>query len=252
MIQAARETKQRGISLFAAGSLEAALGAVVAEFNSKTGHPVRAIFGPSGLLRQRIEDGAPADLFASADMAHPEALRRAGKAGEVALLCRNRLCALVRSEIEVSPEALLDVLLDESVRVATSTPVADPAGDYAWKLFGKAERLRPGAFAALDGKALKLTGGADALPVPAGRNPYGWILERGYADLFLTYRTNASIARSEVGSLKIIDLPEALAVGSENGLALLRSAPPEAAALRDFILAEPGRSLLAQYGFDLP
>ncbi|MBO6561576.1 MAG: molybdate ABC transporter substrate-binding protein [Nisaea sp.] len=252
MSPAARETEHRAISLFAAGSLEAALGAVVADFTSKTGFPVRTRFGPSGLLRQRIEEGAEADLFASADMAHPEALRRAGLAGEVALFSRNRLCALVRPGIEVSPETLLDALLDEDVRVATSTPVTDPAGDYAWTLFGKAERLRLGAFTLLEAKARKLTGGGDALPVPAGRNPYGWILEQGHADLFLTYRTNAALARNQVGGLKIVDLPESLAVGSENGLALLRNAPPEAAALRDFILAESGRRLLAQFGFDLP
>lgn len=50
-------------------------------------------------------------------------------------------------------------MLDPSVKLATSTPKADPLGDYAWQLFEMADRVKPGATAALQAKALKLSGG---------------------------------------------------------------------------------------------
>jgi molybdate transport system substrate-binding protein len=78
-------------------------------------------------------------------MAHPAALVTAGWGGPVALFARNQLPA-----VKASPADLLDVLLDPETRLGTSSPRADPSGDYAWQVFEKAEAPRPGSFAALD------------------------------------------------------------------------------------------------------
>ena len=45
------------------------------------------------------------------------------------------------------------------MKLGTSTPKADPSGDYAFEVFRKAEAIKPGAQAALEKKALQLTGG---------------------------------------------------------------------------------------------
>src|SRR5262245_31124587 len=92
-------------------------------------------------------------------MEHPQALATAGKSGPVVLFARNRLCALVRPGLAVESATILDRMLDANVKLGTSTPRADPSGDYAWEVFRKADSLRPGAFAVLAGKALQLTGG---------------------------------------------------------------------------------------------
>src|SRR5215468_7962418 len=84
----------------------------------------------------------------------------------VRVFARNELCALVREGLTVSSETLLDVLLDPKVRLGTSTPKADPSGDYAFALFAKAEALKPGAKAALEAKALQLTGGPASEKAP--------------------------------------------------------------------------------------
>ena len=101
----------------------------------------------------------------------------------------------------------LDALLRPDLRVGTSTPKADPSGDYAWALFEKAEKLRPGSFALLSGKALQLTGGAQSEKAPEGTNQYGWVMAGKKADLFLTYCTNAVLARKEVPALRIVRVP---------------------------------------------
>ena len=76
--------------------------------------------------------------------------RTAGKSGPVVLFARNRLCALVRPGLAVTPATLLDRMLDPAVKLGTSTPRADPSGDYAWEVFRKADKLKPGAFATLE------------------------------------------------------------------------------------------------------
>src|SRR5215467_13931062 len=120
------------VLLHAAGSLRAALNEVAASYEKATGIHVIAKFGASGLLKEEIAGGARAEVFASANMEHPQALAAAKKSGPVVLFARNKLCALVRPGLEVSSATLLDRMLDSDVKLGTSTPRADPAGDYAW------------------------------------------------------------------------------------------------------------------------
>jgi ABC-type molybdate transport system substrate-binding protein len=237
------------VKLSAAGSLKAALTDVAKAYEQAYGTPVEAEFAASGLLRERIEGGAPVDVFASANMAHPAALAAAGWGGPVALFARNQLCALAQPEVEVSPATLLDVMLDPEVRLGTSTPKADPSGDYAGRVFEQAKALRPGSFATLDAKALKLTGGPDSEKAPEGRNTYSWVMEQDQADLFLTYCTNAVLAQKEVPELQIVSLPAELAVGADYGLIVRKDAPDAAWRLALFILAPDGQNILADYGF---
>jgi molybdopterin-binding protein len=156
------------IQLYAAGSLRAALTEVAKSFEAETGNNVQARYGPSGLLKDEIAGGARADVFASANMEHPQALSAAKKIGPVQLFARNRLCALVKSGLKVDSANLLERMLDPAIKLATSTPKADPSGDYALEVFAKAESIRPGARAALEKKAAQLTGSADSAQPPAG------------------------------------------------------------------------------------
>jgi ABC-type molybdate transport system substrate-binding protein len=237
------------LSLFAAGSLKAALTDVARSYEQAYGTPVETDFAASGLLRERNEGGERPDVFASANMAHPQALLEKGMGGPVALFARNRLCALAQADLDVETANVLDVMLRDDVKLGTSTPKADPSGEYAWELFEKADALRPGSFAALDAKALKLTGGPDSAKAPEGRNTYGWVMEEGNADLFLTYCTNAKLAASEVAGLEIVQLPEELTVGADYGLIVLNAESPDGWRLAMFILGPAGQAVLGDYGF---
>jgi molybdate transport system substrate-binding protein len=74
----AAEPAEAPIKVFAAGSLTGALTAIIKAYQEKTGVHVQAEFGPAGLLRERIEGGERPDIFASANMAHPQAAIKAG------------------------------------------------------------------------------------------------------------------------------------------------------------------------------
>jgi ABC-type molybdate transport system substrate-binding protein len=146
-----------GLVIYSAGSLNGALTEIIKDFPAPPGSVAAPVFGPSGVLRKRIEHGEAADILASADMAQPRLLAHAGQ--PVIMFTRNRLCAVGREGLKLTSDTLLDRMLDPSVRLATSTPGADPSGDYAWAIFARAEAVHPGAQAILQAKALQLVGG---------------------------------------------------------------------------------------------
>ena len=240
------------LSLYAAGSLRTALGEVATKFSNTCGVDVSPSFGPSGLMRERIEAGETAHIFASANIGHPRTLAEAGLGGPVALFARNRLCALAQPDLDVTSATLLETMLAEDTRLGTSTPGADPSGDYAWQLFDRAEEVQSGAADTLKAKAMQLTGGPDSPAPPEGRNTYGWVMDDGQADLFLTYCTNAVLAQREVSDLQIIAVPPELAVGADYGLIVLGDAPPEVWRLALRILSPEAQATLARYGFEAP
>ena len=239
------------IRLHAAGSLKAALSEVASAYEAKNpGVKVETQFAASGLLRERIEKGELAHVFASADVGHPTKLADAGRAQtSVSVFARNQLCALARDGLKVMPSTLLDTMLDKDVRLGMSTPKVDPSGDYAFALFANAEKHRAGARAVLEARALQLTGGPSSEKAPDGRNLYGWVMASGRADLFLTYCTNAVVAQREVPALQIVQIPRELKVAADYGLIVLKDAPPSAASLAQFILASEGQAILVKHGF---
>src|SRR5262249_939661 len=184
--------------------------------------------GASGTLREEIEHGTRAEVFASANMEHPLMLARAGKSSAVALFARNQLCALVKPELSVTSANLLDRMMEAQVKLGTSTPRADPSGDYAWEVFRKADAQRPGAFPALSRKAVQLVGSPGSATGTAGRSVYGMLVSQGRADMFLTYCTNAREAVQQNPGQRMVALPDNLAVGADYGLTVMNTAAPAA------------------------
>jgi ABC-type molybdate transport system substrate-binding protein len=240
------------VTLYAAGSLRGALTEVATAFEAGAGQEVVAKYGPSGTLKDEIAGGARVDVFASANMDHPKALAAAGKSGPVALFARNQICTLVRPGLRVEPATVLDRMLDPDVKLGTSTPRADPSGDYAWEMFRKADALKPGAAAALEKKALQLAGGPSSPAAPSGRALYGMLVAEGKADIFLTYCTNAGEAKAQNPDQQIIALPDEVAVGADCGLTVVVGASPQAYQLALFIMSVDGQRVLAKHGFTAP
>ena len=240
------------VLLHAAGSLRSSFDEVAAAYEKATGIRVIAKYGASGTLREEIERGSKAEVFASANMEHPLTLARAGKGSPVALFARNQLCALARPGLAVEPASLLDVMLEARVKLGTSTPKADPSGDYAWEVFARAEKIRPGAFATLSRKALQLTGAPASTPPPTDRNLYGMLVSQGRADLFLTYCTNAVAATKENPGQRLVALPNDLAVGADYGLTVMSAASPQATRFALYVLSVDAQRILASHGFAAP
>ncbi|HKD76768.1 MAG TPA: molybdate ABC transporter substrate-binding protein, partial [Ktedonobacterales bacterium] len=237
------------LHLYAAGSLTAAFTDIVRAFPADAGDVAKPVFGPSGVLRERIEHGDRVDVFASADMDQPRRLARSRGGSFVAMFTRNRLCALGKTDLGLTSDNLLDRLLDPSVRLATSTPGADPGGDYAWAVFARAEMVHPGAQATLQQKAMQLVGGPNSTPLVPGRGAVQGIFLVDRADVMLGYCSSGQAVMQEIPDLTNIPLPPALTVGPAYGL-IVMSDHPLAARFALFVLSEQGQTILRQYGFD--
>jgi ABC-type molybdate transport system substrate-binding protein len=238
------------VRLYAAGSLRGVMNEIGAAYAKETGTRVVGEFGPSGLLRDRLAKGEAADVFASANMQHPQSLAQSGRAGPVRLFARNKLCALASPSARATTDTLLDRMLDPAVKLGISTPKADPSGDYAWALFAKADAIKPGARGTLEAKALQLTGGPNSPPPPKDRSVYGMLVSEGQADIFLTYCTNAIAAQREAPALQVVQVPAALAVGADYGLTVLQPASAQGTAFAAYILSPAAQAVLARHGFD--
>jgi ABC-type molybdate transport system substrate-binding protein len=243
------------LKVYAAGSLRDAMTAVAQLHEAQTGERVSLTFGASGLLRERIEKGEAAQVFASADTQHPTTLANANTGWQAPTrFTRNRLCAILNPAANTppaTPDKLLSLLLNPALKLGTSTPRSDPAGDYAWALFRRAEAVQPGAYARLDAKALKLTGSPTAAPPPAGRGAYSWLMDTGQADVFLTYCTNAAVVVRDVPRMVVLAVPPALEVGADYGVTA-RVGDAGAARFVQSMMSAPGQATFARFGFGAP
>lgn len=238
--------------LYGAGSLKGAMTEIAGAFDQRFKTTTKVSFGPSGMMRERIEKGEHVDLFTSADMGNPQKLAAAHRAGLVVLFARNRLCGYAKPSVGLTTENFLDKAIDPAVKLGTSTPKADPGGDYTWELFRKADGLSPGSFAKLDAKALKLVGGPQAVVIPAGHNAQAYLMSSGQADMFISYCSGAADLRKEMPDVTAVELPTALAVAAAYGLTVLDGADPAAYRLALFILSPDGQQILTKYGFSAP
>jgi ABC-type molybdate transport system substrate-binding protein len=243
------------VTVHAAGSLRAALTEAARAFEHQSGTQVALNFGASGLLKDKLLGGEPGELFASANMEHPQALAAAGRARSVQPFARNALCLLGAPGFSLQGREVAQRLLDPALRVATSTPVADPAGDYAWRFFERIESSGaggPGSAQQLKQRALQLVGGPGSPTAPPDRSLYAQLLGEGRADVFVTYCTNAALAARENPALPVLSLPPSLDISALYGLAVLQGASPAAEAFATFLRGEGGQAVLRRYGFSAP
>lgn len=238
-------TQADELHVLAAGSLREVVGEIGARYGKATGATVTADFGPSGVLRDRIEKGEKADLLASADMGHPLKLLADGRATRVAMFTRNALCAFATPSAGLTSANFIDRLLDPAIKLGTSTPNADPGGDYTWLMFHKADAVHPGAYAALDKKAQKIVGG----PGPVTGDPVADGFRSGAINVMIGYCSGRERMAKAVPDAQPVEVPKEIAAGPEYGLAVLRGANPRAEDLALYILSPGGQQLFAQYGF---
>jgi len=239
------------IVVYAAGSLKRAFSELLSRFTELGHAPVRAEFGPAGLLRNRLEHGEHADLFASADKASPARLVERESAFDLQVFARNTLCAVVAHDSGITEETLLSAMLSPENRLGISTPVFDPSGDYAVQVFDSAEALQPGAAKILREKAVSLVGGRVATPIPEGWVASEYLVASGLTDIFLSY-ANYRHAIIAANRTRVISLPNTLQVNAEYTMVSMRPDNARVQALRGFMMGAEGQAILMSHGFLSP
>ena len=133
-IAAGAQTEKQGITVAAASDLSFVLQDLAARFEKRTDTQVKLSFGSSGNFFAQIQNGAPYDVFFSADIEYPQRLEQAGLS-EPRTLYRYATGKLVLWALKESPVDVshgLPALLDASVKkVAVANPAHAPYGRAA-------------------------------------------------------------------------------------------------------------------------
>jgi molybdate transport system substrate-binding protein len=220
------------VTVFAAASLTETFTTLGKQFEvAHPGTTVKFNFGASSSLAENINQGAPADVFASASPKNMQQVVDAGGASDSKTFANNVM------EIAVPPDNPADVtqltdLAESGVKVALCQPQV-PCGTVAQQVFKNADiTVKP------------VTEGADVKAVLT-------TVQLGEVDAGVVYQTDVQAAGTKV---KGIEIPADQNASTSYPIAALTKAPNTAgaAAFVDYVLSPDGEKVLSQAGFTAP
>ena len=229
--------QDRSLTIFAAASLKNAVDDVNAAFTRATGIKVIASYAASSALMKQIEQGAPADIFASADLDWMDygSEKKLIKNDSRVNLLGNRLVLIAprdskQNTVAITSKFDIAVAAGDS-RIATGDVRAVPAGKYA-----KAALEKLGLWPAAEQKLAMTENVRAALSLVA----------RGEAALGIVYETDARIEPQVkvIGAFPADSHPPIV-----YPVASTITAKPEAAEYLSFLLSEDAKRTFEKYGF---
>jgi molybdate transport system substrate-binding protein len=122
------------ITVAAAADLQSAMQDIASRFQQETGKTVKVIYGSSGSFFQQIQNGAPFDMFFSANLDYPKKLEAAGliEATSYYQYAKGKIVVWVPKDSKINLNSGLLALLDPSVkRIAIANPQHAPYGQAA-------------------------------------------------------------------------------------------------------------------------
>jgi molybdate transport system substrate-binding protein len=236
------ESASQQLSIAAAADLKFALDDLVKQFEEK--YPaikINVSYGSSGNFFAQLQNGAPFDLFFSADISYPQKLVEKGLgADDVFLYAVGRLVVWVPNESPVAVDKLgINSLLEPSVhKIAVANPEHAP--------YGRAAVAALKTLNIYDQVASRLVYGENIAQTAQ-------FVQSGAADIGLLALSLAiSPQMRDAGRSWQVPL-DAYPRMEQGGIILKSSKNLEAARIfRDFVLGSHGRQVLDQYGFYLP
>ncbi len=230
------QAESRPVLVFAAASLKTALDAIAAHWRKETGGRATISYAASSTLAKQIDNGAPADLFISADqdwMDYLQERKQVDPETRIDLL-GNSLVLIAPADsparVTIAPGFPLAALIGDG-HLAMADPGAVPAGRYA-----KAALTALGVWPAIAGRIAAAENVRAALLLVA----------RGEAPLGIVYRTDAAAepAVRVVGIFPPDSHPPIV-----YPMALTRAASPGAPAFASYLRGAAARALFEAQGF---
>jgi len=223
------------LNVFAAASLADALQELAPAYEARTGDRLRFNFAASSTLARQIREGAPADVFFSADEPKMDDLARAGliSADTRVTLLSNTLVIVVAAEHGAAIHTPADLATAAVKRLALAETRTVPAGIYA-----RTYLTRIGLWEKVAAKVVQLENVRATLAA----------VEAGNAEAGIVYKTDALLSpRVRIAH----DIPAAAGPAIAYPLAVLAPSPHPAAARRyaAFLASAEARATFAKYGF---
>jgi len=171
------------VTVFAAASLSDALEEIAKGYEAKTGDKINYNLAGSNVLARQIEQGAPADIFFSADEAQMDVVAKAGLIDPATRqdLLFNTLVIVAPSDSPLANFTPPDLAKPNIQRIALADPKAVPAGVYA-----KAYLTKIGLWSTIEGKIVPTANVRAALVA----------VESSDAEVGIVYKTDAQMSKS--------------------------------------------------------
>ena len=231
------QTQDKTVTVFAAASMKNAIDNINAAFTKATGVRVVASLAASSVLAKQIEQTAPADVFASADLEWMDYVeqKKLIKGGTRVNLLGNKLVLIAPKDSKIGDVTIgqgFDLAkLAGDGRIAVADVRAVPAGKYA-----KAALEKLGGWAAAEPKLASAENVRAALA----------LVGRGEAPLGIVYETDAKVEKN----VKIVGyFPEDSHPPITYPVALTANAKPEAAQYLAFLRSGLAKTVFETYGF---
>jgi len=232
----AQEPSQAELTVAAAADLQFAFSDLAELFEQQTGQKVTLIFGSTGQLSQQIENGAPYDLFAAAniDYIHQLAEKKLVLEDSVALYARGRIVLAANRQTGIKVVELKDLLNPQIRHIAIANPEHAPYGVAA-----KQALETVGLWEAIEPKLVFGENVRQALQYVQSGDAEAGIVALSVADV-------PEITWTLIDEANHQPLDQALAIVASSQQAEL------ARQFAAFINGEHGRPIMRRYGFILP
>jgi molybdate transport system substrate-binding protein len=223
------------VTVFAAASLTDCLKAIGSAYEKSSGDRIIFNFAGSSTLARQIEEGAPADLFFSADETKMDGLQKKGLLEEAtrASILSNSLVIVVAAENGARIAEPADLAMDKVKRIALAEPRTVPAGIYARRFFAQ-QKLWP----TVESKIVPTENVRAALAA----------VEAGNVDAGIVYQTDAAISKK----VKVVfEVPVEEGPAISYPVAMINgSRQPEAARrFLEHLKSDDARRVFERFGF---
>ena len=221
------------LSVAAASDLQSVLPEVARRFREERGIEVSITYGASGQLAEQIKQGAPFDVFLSANLKFVTDLTRTGdvRPDSIRAYAQGSLVLVVNRQAGAGVKSLADLARPEVKKVALANPATAPYGAAARQALEQA-----GLWGPLEAKRVQAETVRQALQ----------FVQTGNAEAGLVGRSIANVPE-----VRIIEIDAALHDPIVQGLGLLgrSSRGEDARAFADFVMSDRGQAILTAHGF---
>ena len=231
------------LTVFTAASLTGAFGEIGQLYENETGMSMAFNFDGSQALRTQIENGAYADIFASANKKQMNALRDRGliNNSSMVVFTKNRISLIIPRENPAEVSNLSD-LARPGLKIVMGTKDV-PVGDYALQII---DTLGNDSAYGSDYKAAVL---ANVISQETNVNYVVTKVALGEADVGFAYVSD--ITEDMADKVNKIDIPDEFNVIAEYPMAIMQESkyPAQSQEFVNLVRSERGKAVLERYGF---
>jgi molybdate transport system substrate-binding protein len=229
------------LAVAAASDLNFALKDVAAQYQRDTGNTLRVSFGSSGNFFVQLQNGAPFDMFFSADVGYPQKLEQAGLAesGTLYRYAVGKIVLWIPNSSQLDLGKGIEVLLDPSIsKIAIANPAHAPYGRAAEEALRKAglyDRIK------------------DKIVLGENISQTAQFVQTGNADVGIIAQSLA-VAPTMKAEGRFVEVPGQLYTPIEQAAIVLKSSTRKAVAehFLDYLKRPAIREIMKKYGFSIP